>query len=152
MRINLIYFGKASQFAAQEELKYIKRIKAWISLSVIELKPSKSKDSLVGLREEMKQYLGKYPEIPLIIMAEEGTVLSSLGISEKMAKWSENGLSEVNFLVGSSYGIHPELKSQAHFVWSLTPLTLTHDHARVILCEQVYRALCIQKNHPYHHV
>lgn len=153
MKINLVYFGKASSSAAIEEANYFKRIKAWCPIEVIELKPSKSKDPKSGLAEEVKRYDQKFSEdIPLVILAEEGKVLDSVQFSSKLETWMLTGKAQINFLVGSSYGIHPELKQRALFKWSLTPLTLTHDHARILVIEQLYRGLCIQRNHPYHHI
>lgn len=153
MKINLIYFGKASSSAVIEEANYFKRIRSWNPIDIVELKPSKSKDSKSGLLEEVKRYEQRFAsDIPLIIIAEEGKVLDSVKFSEKLQSFMDMGKAQVNFLVGSSYGIHDSLKAKALFKWSLTPLTLTHDHARILLIEQIYRALCIQKNHPYHHV
>ncbi|MBP5188314.1 MAG: 23S rRNA (pseudouridine(1915)-N(3))-methyltransferase RlmH, partial [Fibrobacterales bacterium] len=53
--------------------------------------------------------------------------------------------------VGSAYGLDPEFAKRAKWLLSLSPMTLAHDHARVLLIEQLYRALCIQKGHGYHH-
>lgn len=153
MKINLVYFGKASSSAATEEANYFKRIRSWNSIEIVELKPSKNKDSKSGLLEEVKRYDQRFsPDIPLVILAEEGKVLDSVKFSHQLQTFMDMGKGQINFLVGSSYGIHESLKARSIFKWSLTPLTLTHDHARILVIEQIYRALCIQKNHPYHHV
>jgi 23S rRNA (pseudouridine1915-N3)-methyltransferase len=55
-------------------------------------------------------------------------------------------------LIGSAYGISAEIKKQANLLLSLSPLTFTHDHARVILTEQLYRCLMVIAGHPFHHV
>lgn len=152
MKINLIYFGKASQSAAREEEAYLKRVRAWCPLEVVELKPSKLNDRQSGLAQEAKRYRTKFPdEPPLIILDEQGKCQSSVEFASQLSNWMQMGKPQFNFLVGSAYGVHPELKKQAIFKLSLSPMTLTHDHARIILIEQIYRALAIQRNHPYHH-
>ena len=55
------------------------------------------------------------------------------------------------FLIGSAYGIDENLKKTADLLLSLSPLTFTHDHARVLFAEQLYRVQMVMQNHPYHH-
>jgi 23S rRNA (pseudouridine1915-N3)-methyltransferase len=59
--------------------------------------------------------------------------------------------SEIVFVIGGAYGLAPQLKEQAKHLLSLSKLTLTHDLARVLCLEQIYRALTILRNVPYHH-
>lgn len=68
--------------------------------------------------------------------------------SFEFAKLFSNSL-EVNFFIGGAYGFDEEFISQTKPL-SLTPLTLSHKVAKVVLCEQIYRALSINANHPYH--
>jgi 23S rRNA (pseudouridine1915-N3)-methyltransferase len=56
----------------------------------------------------------------------------------------------VAFIVGGADGLADSVKKSADFVWSLSPLTLPHGLARVVLAEQLYRAHSILHNHPYH--
>ena len=55
------------------------------------------------------------------------------------------------FLFRSAYGIDENLKKSADLLLSLSPLTFTHDHARIITVEQLYRVQMVMQNHPYHH-
>lgn len=60
-----------------------------------------------------------------------------------------SGYLEISFFIGGAYGFDEEFISQTHPL-SLTPLTLSHKVAKIVLCEQIYRALSINANHPYH--
>jgi 23S rRNA (pseudouridine1915-N3)-methyltransferase len=150
-KLRLYCFGKAPKWLKQQEDDYKKRVKRW-AFEVIELKESKEKDKEKHLELEAKLFREKAKDFYWIVMAEEGQVLSSVGLAGQMEKWLENERKDIAFLIGSSYGIAEKLKNESIFKYSLTPLTLTHDHARLILVEQFYRAQCIIEKHPYHHV
>lgn len=119
---------------------------------MIELKESKEKDKEKHLELEAKLFREKAKDFKWIVLAEEGKVLSSVGLANQMESWLEKERKDIAFLIGSSYGISEALKKESIFKYSLTPLTLTHDHARLIIVEQLYRSQCIIEKHPYHHV
>ena len=76
------------------------------------------------------------------------------GSSEDFARWLERRLDDprpTSFLVGGAMGLPPDLAAQAEERMSLGPLTLPHQLARVVLGEQVYRALAALAGHPYAH-
>ncbi len=60
------------------------------------------------------------------------------------------GVSEVSFVVGSDLGIPERIRDLADLKWALTKLTLPHELARIVLLEQIYRAVTIIKGLPYH--
>jgi 23S rRNA (pseudouridine1915-N3)-methyltransferase len=73
--------------------------------------------------------------------------------SEQLAKFLETRARDgrdVAFLIGGPDGIPPELDARADFRWSLSPLTLPHALARIVVAEALYRAVTIIKGHPYH--
>jgi len=84
-----------------------------------------------------------------VALDERGTLVGSADLAKRMARWREGGR-DVAFIIGGADGLHESVKRSADFVWSLSPLTLPHGLARVLLAEQLYRAHTILHNHPYH--
>jgi len=84
-----------------------------------------------------------------IVLDEDGVLLDSRELAQHFGRWRQGG-SDVAFIVGGADGLDPGVKQAATFTWSLSPLTLPHGLARVLLAEQLYRALSILHNHPYH--
>ena len=84
-----------------------------------------------------------------VVLDERGTELSTPGLAGRMARWREEGR-DVAFIIGGADGTAPALKEEADLLWSLSKLTLPHALVRVVLAEQLYRALSILSGHPYH--
>ena len=84
-----------------------------------------------------------------VVLDERGTLVRTIDLARRIARWREMGR-DVAFIVGGADGLADSVKKSADFVWSLSPLTLPHGLARVVLAEQLYRAHSILHNHPYH--
>ena len=153
MKLVLAVFGRpGSAFIKDEVEKYTKRLRSSsVQIEVVEMKQSKRDDQVKSLAEEAAESSKRFPKenYQWIVMAEEGKLMNTV----QLANWIKPRLtSNCVFLIGSAYGISPEIKKQANLLLSLSPLTFTHDHARVILTEQLYRCLMVIAGHPYHHV
>ena len=153
MKLVLAVFGRPGSAFIQDEVeKYTKRLRSSsVQIEVVEMKQSKRDDQVKSLAEEAAEFSKRFPKenYQWIVMAEEGKLMNTV----QLANWIKPRLtSNCVFLIGSAYGISPEIKKQANLLLSLSPLTFTHDHARVILTEQLYRCLMVMAGHPYHHV
>ena len=84
-----------------------------------------------------------------VALDERGTLINTMELARRMARWREAGR-DVAFIIGGADGLDESVKRAADFAWSLSPLTLPHGLARVALAEQLYRAVSILHNHPYH--
>jgi len=80
-----------------------------------------------------------------IALSPEGKLLDSF----QFAKLLENK-QNINFFIGGAYGLEESFKERCDITISLTPLTLSHKVAKIVLFEQVFRGLAINNNHPYH--
>jgi len=80
-----------------------------------------------------------------IALSPEGKLVDSF----KFAKLLEDKQT-INFFIGGAYGLEEEFKQKCDITISLTPLTLSHKIAKIMLFEQVFRGLAINNNHPYH--
>jgi len=135
MKIYLANFDKLSKNVAEEVNKYAKRLGG--TVEVVTLKNNAVFES-------------KFPadKFVRVVLSEEGKLFGTRELSE----WINERMSKnMVFLVGSAYGIEPQIKQSANLLLSLSPLTFSHEHAFLILTEQVYRCLMVIKGHPYHH-
>ena len=83
-------------------------------------------------------------------MCIEGRQLSSKELSDKLSDISLDGISVINFIIGSSFGLCEKVKSKSDFKLSMSKMTFPHQLARVMLLEQIYRAFSIIKGTKYH--
>ncbi|MGB3152791.1 MAG: 23S rRNA (pseudouridine(1915)-N(3))-methyltransferase RlmH, partial [Maribacter sp.] len=82
---------------------------------------------------------------------EKGKPLSSVEFSSYLQKKMNTGIKQVVFLIGGPYGFSQEIYEAASGKISLSKMTFSHQMVRLFVTEQVYRALTILKNEPYHH-
>ena len=152
-RIKLICFGKLKEpYWRAACAAYEKRLQAYCQLEIIELPPAALPDNPSAA--QIEQALSAEAKLAgekivksaaLAALCVEGKQLSS----EEFAAWLE-GQSEVALVIGSSFGLHESIKKQAQLQLSLSKMTFTHQSARVILLEQIYRASQIQTGGKYH--
>ncbi len=85
----------------------------------------------------------------VVLLDERGRQLNSRGLSSRLGDWQGDGR-DLCFVIGGPDGVSGACRQRADFTWSLSPLTLPHGLARVLLAEQLYRAHALQTGHPYH--
>ena len=90
------------------------------------------------------------PRDLVYLLDETGTALDSLAFAKTLERDFSSGKSRVVFVVGGAYGASPALKKRADGMLSLSSFVLSHHVALVLVLEQLYRALTLQKNLPYH--
>ncbi len=137
--------------------EYKKRLGAWAKVEEIELKEEKLPESPtsaqieLALEKEAKAIFEKINSRSYVIaMCVEGKELSSEELADKLSKIALSGYSELVFVIGSSFGLSPTVKSRADFKLSVSKLTFPHQLLRVILYETTYRALSIVNGTKYH--
>lgn len=86
----------------------------------------------------------------LVALAIKGRELSSEQLAAKLNEWSFSGRRELIFVIGGSCGLAPAVLQRADFQLSFGPATYPHQLMRLILCEQIYRAVKINRHEPYH--
>ena len=134
---------------------YARRMPREAQVKLIEVKPeprseSDARTATRVMEAEGRRITAAVPKDALkIVLDERGRTCTTRELSEKMDSWLMAGR-DVAFIIGGADGLPETIKERADFTWSLTPLTLPHALARVVLSEQLYRAHTILKNHPYH--
>lgn len=159
MNINLIVVGNLKEkywvMACDE---YLKRLKAFGNAKVIELSEVRLDDNpsqkqiencLEAEGKKIKEILTANKGYN-IAMCIEGKQLSSVELSQKLESIGVNGMSTVNIVIGSSFGMSDEIKNMCDFKLSMSKMTFPHQLARVMLLEQIYRAFSILKGSKYH--
>jgi 23S rRNA (pseudouridine1915-N3)-methyltransferase len=122
---------------------YIKRLQHFLKCALLEIPVSNPLD-------EGRKILQKINNGDTVISLEVlGQAWSTPELSQKLSRWKMEGNNLV-FIIGGPDGLSPLCIERATHHWSLSALTLPHALARVIVCEQLYRAGSILANHPYH--
>ncbi len=147
MKINLIAIGKLKEkFLVDGVNEYLKRIKIFSKIEVQEIPECRTVD------EEGKKLLAKVPQNSfLIVLDVAGVELTSEKFAEKISDLNLRGISEITFIIGGAFGLSDEVKNFADFRLSLSKMTFTHQMARLIIVEQIYRAFKINRGENYHH-
>ena len=83
----------------------------------------------------------------VVVLSEEGRELDTAGFAEFLGRADK----KLVFVIGGPFGLAPEVKARAQLLWSLSRLTFTHELARVLFCEQLYRGLNLLNGGSYHH-
>jgi 23S rRNA (pseudouridine1915-N3)-methyltransferase len=84
-----------------------------------------------------------------VALDERGKALSTTQFARKFESWMQYGR-DVCFLIGGADGLDDEIRDSADLVMSLSMMTLPHALVRVVLAEQIYRAMSLIRKHPYH--
>ena len=147
MKITLVAVGKLKEkFLTDGVAEYLKRLRPFVKLEIREVAEQKS------VEEEGKKLLAQVPkENFLIVLDVAGEFLTSEKFAKKIADLNLRGVSDITFLIGGAFGLSDEVKNAADFRLSFSPMTFTHQMARLILIEQIYRAFKINRGEPYHY-
>ena len=158
LTINVICIGNLKEkYLKDAVVEYQKRLSSFAKFQIIELPEQKLPDNpsqseinsaLLKETEKIKSKIAK--SSATVVLAIEGKELSSEKLAEKISEISLKGISTINFVIGSSFGLSEEIKREASFSLSMSPMTFPHQLARVMLCEQIYRAFSIINNTKYH--
>ena len=144
MKFRFIWIGKTKDKnwrALQEE--YLQRLSHFVRFEITELRDE--------TRElESKRILEKVNQSNFVCLLDvKGRSVSSHELAKNIEDWQNRGLKEIVFVIGGADGVASEVVERADFSLSLSLLTFTHDAARVVLAEQLYRAFTIIKGFPY---
>jgi 23S rRNA (pseudouridine1915-N3)-methyltransferase len=133
--------------------EYSRRMPREVRVELIEIKPDKREGGRSSAQILAAERMRIDAAVPLsarrVVLDERGELLTTAQLADWLKQWMRDG-SDAAFVIGSADGVDPELKRGAHRMLSLSRMTLPHGLARVILAEQLYRAVSLLHNHPYH--
>ena len=154
MRIQVIAVGNRMPGWVNEACaEYARRIRGGWSLDFIEIaagRRGKGADLPRVRRDEGRRQLAVVPaDGRIVALARAGRVRTTRELASALSMWCADGAG-IALLIGGPEGLSDEVLDAAHEVWSLSPMTLAHPVARVVLAEQLYRAYSIVQGLPYH--
>lgn len=155
LKIHIIVVDRTrSDFLREGESFYLKRLRKYVAVSWQEVKPvkmvkGKSDREILNAEGEL---IGRKipPKAHVIALDRKGEPLDSEGLAESLDYLSRHAPAGVCFMIGGPLGLSQEMLTQAQQVLSLSRLTLTHEMSRLLLLEQLYRAMTILKGEKYH--
>ena len=153
MKLLILMVGKTSEpYIKAGTDVFLKRLTNYIPVTVGIINISSFKDKKKAVEEESKNIQSKLLKGDfLVVLDENGNEIGSRQLSDLIMKWMVQGIGRVVLVIGGPFGLSPELKVKANFLLSVSKFTFTHQMVRLILVEQLYRAMTILKNEGYHH-
>lgn len=152
MKIKIIAVGKVKEKYFTDGIEeYLKRLKTLCDLSLIEVKEVNTNDINKNKLEEGKNILAKIDENDYLITLEvKAKMLDSISLADFVKNHYTFSSKVLTFIIGGSDGLDEAVMSRAHMHLSFSEFTFPHQLMRLILCEQIYRAMMIINNKPYH--
>lgn len=144
LKIN-IYTPGANDKSVQDLINiYEKRLSRFAELhwKIVKTGDKKSENAYIQKAINKEKY---------IVLDEGGTNVSTLEIADKFSKQMQSGQPVINLVIGGAYGLGDEIVNNADAIWAFGKITLPHQLVRLITTEQIYRALAVLNNQPYHH-
>ena len=152
MKLRVVSLGhKLPEWARMACAEYYRRLPRAYALESIELKPQarSGRTPEQVLSQEAQSIAGAVRDFHVVALDEKGAAWTTTTLASRLSAWRDAGLA-VAFVIGSADGLAPAVKQNADVTLALSALTLPHALARVVLAEQIYRAVTVIEGHPYH--
>lgn len=160
MKISIIAVGKVKEKYLKDAIdEYKKRLSKFCTLNITEVNEVIAKvENETNIKNTIKQEgneiilkLDAFAKNTFIFALDiDGKELSTIEFENKLEEIKLNGVSEVIFIIGGSYGLSEDVKKKVNFRLSFSRMTFPHQLFRIILMEQIYRVFKIANNEPYH--
>jgi 23S rRNA (pseudouridine1915-N3)-methyltransferase len=156
MKTHLIIIGQTDKTWLNTGInEYLNRIEKYLSFELILIEDIKNRakmPELIVKNKEGELILKKIaPNDIIILLDEKGKKLNSKGFADFLQKQMNSGVRNIYFVIGGAYGFSKQVYNRSNYMISLSNMTFSHQIARLIFAEQLYRALTIINNEPYHH-
>ena len=150
MRICFIWPGKTKDAHLRALVaEYLKRLARFVRCEVIETRATGGADS-ASMEKESRRILDAIPAGCVALLLDvKGREWDSRGLANEVRSWENDSVKEVAIVIGGPEGVSSEVAARAQKRWRLSRLTLTHEMARVLAVEQLYRAYTINRGMRY---
>lgn len=157
MHIKLIFIGKTKEDYISSGIEvFEKRLKRYCPFNIVTIsdqKVSKSSDQVMKIKSDEAKILFNYIKQTdfVVLLDEKGKEFTSVEFAKQMQKFMNTINTNLVFVIGGAFGFDQQVYNRADFMLSLSKLTFSHQMVRLFFVEQLYRAMTILKNEPYHH-
>ena len=153
MNIRILMLGKNKDDYLEEAVQdFIKKLRPFCKLELVYLKDEKVhtdvKKILAVEAQRIREQLQEKEFV--VVLDEKGKGFSTVQLHQQFSQWIDRGTGNIAFIIGSSHGLAAEIKAEADFLLSLSPLTMNHQIVRIVLLEQVYRVFTLLRGMKYH--
>lgn len=156
MNIELLAIGKTkTKYISDGTEEYLKRLRRYVPYGITELPDVKNAGRIS--KEEQKTAEGRQilasvsPSDYVVLLDERGRQYTSMEFAGKLEALLASGRKRLVMIIGGPYGFSKEVYDRADELLSLSKMTFSHEMIRLFITEQVYRAMTILRNEPYHH-
>lgn len=156
MKIKLLVIGKTGSKHLEALIdEYATRLKRYIQFEIETIPELKNTRNLSEAEQKRKEAEAVLPKLSasdsLYLLDEKGKEYNSIGLAKFLQNLMNSGNRQLVLLIGGPYGLDPSLKELSKGSISLSRLTFSHQMVRLFAVEQIYRAMTILNNQPYHH-
>ena len=150
MKLRFIWPGKTKDEHLRALLaEYLKRLQRFVRCEVIETRGFSGADR-ASIEKESAALLTAIREPSVMVLLDvNGREWNSHELAEQVQRWENDAVKEIAIVIGGQDGVSAEVGRRAQQKWRLSRLTLTHEMARVLAVEQIYRAYTINRGLPY---
>ena len=150
MQIVILAVGRLRSYYREACDDYLRRLGRHARVEEREVRETSGVSPAVGQKRDDAALLERVPDgATLVALARGGTPWTSRELAQRLERWRD-GARPLALAIGGSHGLGPEMLERAEARWSLGPLTLPHELARVVVVEQVYRGFAILAGERYH--
>ena len=152
MKLTVVAVGKVrAPYYADAVEAYASRLRRLAAFELREVRDAKGADPARNKERDGEALLAAVPKgASLVVLDERGELIGSRALADRFERACVGGQPHWTFLIGGADGHSDAVRRAASWVWSLSPLTLPHELARVVLVEQLYRASSLRAGEPYH--
>jgi 23S rRNA (pseudouridine1915-N3)-methyltransferase len=153
MKIELFFAGKTTEAYLQSGIDiYLGRLRHYVAVSQVVF-PVQNKKGASRVPDELaSRMLAKLePSDIVVVLDEKGKAMTSEDLAGYLGRHQHGGTRKMVFVTGDAFGVGDALRQRANLILSFSKFTFTHQMIRLLLAEQLYRAMTILRNEKYHH-
>ena len=151
LTVQIVAVGKLRSSLREAADEYLRRLRRYARVAEVEVREAGKAGNAAAQRRSEAEAISEavVPAAVTVALARTGAGWSSRELAEKLGAWRDQART-VAFLIGGAEGLAPQLIEGAAHRWSLGPLTLPHELARVVVLEQLYRGMTLLAGEKYH--